>query len=174
MDRACQCSLCSALPSLAGLNPCGLAWRWVGMKAVALINSANAQRVDCDQALRAAGIDASIDRIAGDRIAARAKAAVGDGAAVVIVGGADGSVSAAAGAVAGSNAALGILPLGTLNHFARDLGICSIWTKRKAIAKDPARSIDLPAPLVFRIRPKALKVMVQHVSGKSRRSKRRA
>ena len=32
-------------------------------------------------------------------------------------------MSAVAGAVAGSDAALGVLPLGTLNHFAKDLGI---------------------------------------------------
>jgi diacylglycerol kinase family enzyme len=42
---------------------------------------------------------------------------------VVVVGGGDGSVSAAASVLAGSDLPLGILPLGTLNHFARDLGL---------------------------------------------------
>jgi diacylglycerol kinase family enzyme len=42
---------------------------------------------------------------------------------VVIVGGGDGSVRAAASALAGSDIPMGILPLGTLNHFARDLGL---------------------------------------------------
>jgi diacylglycerol kinase family enzyme len=41
----------------------------------------------------------------------------------IVVGGGDGSVRAAASVLAGSNLALGILPLGTLNHFARDLGL---------------------------------------------------
>ena len=52
-----------------------------------------------------------------------AAAAVRDGADVVIAAGGDGTVSAVAGALAGTGTALGVLPLGTLNHFARDLGI---------------------------------------------------
>ncbi len=93
------------------------------MKVVILINRAQAQAADAGQALRAAGIDGPIERVAGGRIAARARAAVKAGATLVIVGGGDGSVGAAAGALAGTRAALGILPLGTLNHFARDLGL---------------------------------------------------
>ena len=42
---------------------------------------------------------------------------------VVIVGGGDGTISAAAGALAYKDAVLGILPLGTANSFARTLGI---------------------------------------------------
>src|SRR5690242_2028222 len=42
---------------------------------------------------------------------------------IVIVGGGDGSVGTAASVLAGSEIPLGILPLGTRNHFARDLGV---------------------------------------------------
>ena len=42
---------------------------------------------------------------------------------IVIVGGGDGSVGTAASVLAGSEIPLGILPLGTRNHFARDLRV---------------------------------------------------
>jgi diacylglycerol kinase family enzyme len=41
----------------------------------------------------------------------------------VVAGGGDGTVSTVAGAVAGRGIPLGILPLGTLNHFAKDLHV---------------------------------------------------
>jgi diacylglycerol kinase family enzyme len=41
----------------------------------------------------------------------------------LVVGGGDGTVATAAGVLAGTDFPLGILPLGTFNHFARDLGI---------------------------------------------------
>lgn len=49
-------------------------------------------------------------------------AAEGD-AQVVVAGGGDGTVNAVASALLGTGKALGILPLGTLNHFAKDLGL---------------------------------------------------
>src|SRR4051794_12579023 len=41
----------------------------------------------------------------------------------IVVGGGDGTVSAAASAAAAGGLALGVLPLGTMNLFARSLGI---------------------------------------------------
>jgi diacylglycerol kinase (ATP) len=46
-----------------------------------------------------------------------------DGHDLEVVGGGDGTVSYAAGRVAGTNVALGVLPLGTANDFARTLQI---------------------------------------------------
>ena len=41
----------------------------------------------------------------------------------IIVGGGDGTIRTAAAALMGSKIPLGVLPLGTLNHFAKDLGL---------------------------------------------------
>jgi diacylglycerol kinase family enzyme len=62
----------------------------------------------------------------------------------VIVGGGDGSVQTVASVLAGSGAPLGILPLGTLNHFAKDLGIpATMEGAVEVIAAETARSVDL-------------------------------
>ena len=42
---------------------------------------------------------------------------------VVVAGGGDGTISTVASALVGTQTALGVLPLGTLNHFAKDLRI---------------------------------------------------
>ena len=42
---------------------------------------------------------------------------------VMVGGGGDGTISAVAAALVGTDTALGVLPLGTLNHFAKDLAI---------------------------------------------------
>ena len=59
----------------------------------------------------------------GPEIFARARAAaLGRGGTVVAAGG-DGTVSAVACGIVGTDSVLGVLPLGTLNHFAKDLSI---------------------------------------------------
>ena len=59
----------------------------------------------------------------GGEIAAHAERAVAQGATIIVAAGGDGTVNAVASVVAGSEAVLGILPLGTLNHFAKDLEV---------------------------------------------------
>ena len=49
--------------------------------------------------------------------------AVEDGCEALVVGGGDGTINSGASAVVGREIPLGVLPLGTLNHFAKDLGI---------------------------------------------------
>src|SRR3954468_8514087 len=59
----------------------------------------------------------------GDDISHLARRAVRENHPVVVAAGGDGTISAVAAHVAGSRSALGVLPMGTLNHFARDAGI---------------------------------------------------
>jgi len=94
--------------------------------------------------LKAAGIDAEIELIDGGDCEVRAKAAAERGDKLVIVGGGDGSISAAASALVDSKTALGVLPLGTLNHFARDLGIpADLDEAAKLIAAGHERRVDV-------------------------------
>ncbi len=58
-----------------------------------------------------------------DAVEAVRRACGQEGIDAVIVGGGDGTISAAAAAAAECGTALGILPLGTMNLFARSLGI---------------------------------------------------
>jgi diacylglycerol kinase family enzyme len=62
-----------------------------------------------------AGRSAPPDRLAFD--------AVARGDQILVAAGGDGTVGAVASAVAGSDSIMGVLPVGTLNHFARDLHI---------------------------------------------------
>jgi diacylglycerol kinase family enzyme len=59
----------------------------------------------------------------GEDVLAHARRAVEGNAQTIVAGGGDGTINAIASLVAGSNKTLGVVPLGTLNHFAKDLGI---------------------------------------------------
>jgi YegS/Rv2252/BmrU family lipid kinase len=59
----------------------------------------------------------------GNGVEARVREALRSRPEVVVAAGGDGTVSAVAALLRGTGVALGVLPTGTLNHFARDLGI---------------------------------------------------
>jgi diacylglycerol kinase family enzyme len=72
----------------------------------------------------AAGIQARIISFgSGEDAVNAARSAVKDGADAVVAAGGDGTVSTVAAALVSSETPLGVLPLGTLNHFAKDLGM---------------------------------------------------
>lgn len=59
----------------------------------------------------------------GAEIEALARRAVEDDCSPVIAGGGDGTINAVATHVVGTSRVLGVLPLGTLNHFAKDINV---------------------------------------------------
>ena len=59
----------------------------------------------------------------GEDIIASARAALERGVGTIVAGGGDGTMNAVASVVAGSKVRFGVLPMGTLNHFAKDLGV---------------------------------------------------
>jgi diacylglycerol kinase family enzyme len=70
------------------------------------------------------GIDAHIEYVAkGVNLAQLARDAVAAGHEIVVAAGGDGTLSATASALVATDVAFGVLPVGTLNHFARDLNI---------------------------------------------------
>jgi diacylglycerol kinase family enzyme len=102
------------------------------MRRVAFLNAsagglagyaADAAAARVAAALAAGGLDCAVETVAPGELAERVRRARDGGAEAVIVGGGDGSLNTAAGLLAGSGTALGVLPLGTFNHFAKDLGI---------------------------------------------------
>lgn len=96
------------------------------------------------RALEQAGVEADIDLIVGDDCAVRSTEAAERGDPLLIVGGGDGTIGAVAAALVGSETALGILPLGTLNHFARDLGIpAGLDEAAQLIAGATERRVDV-------------------------------
>jgi diacylglycerol kinase family enzyme len=95
-------------------------------------------------ALSAAGIDAEVELLSGGDCAIRARAVAERGDSLLIVGGGDGTIGAAASALIGTKTKLGILPFGTLNHFARDLGIpAGLEEAAAAIANGRERRVDV-------------------------------
>jgi diacylglycerol kinase family enzyme len=97
------------------------------MGSVAIIvnqqsGSADSRGTEPEGAVRQAGLEARILRTRADELVTTAERAAADGCILVAAGG-DGTVSTIASVAARTHATFGVIPLGTLNHFARDAGI---------------------------------------------------
>lgn len=55
---------------------------------------------------------------------------------MVVAGGGDGTINAVASAIVGTDTVLGVLPVGTLNHFAKDAGIPTDLAKAVTLLRD--------------------------------------
>lgn len=99
-------------------------------RAVVIVNEGAGQGHDGERvaALRdkfaAVDIEADVTLAgSGEEMTGAALAALDSGIGLVVAGGGDGTMNAVASVLAGSGATFGVLPMGTLNHFARDLNI---------------------------------------------------
>jgi diacylglycerol kinase family enzyme len=95
--------------------------------------------------LRDAGLDAELVLAKdGDEMIASAKRALQQGVKLIAAGGGDGTINAVASVVAGSGVHFGVLPLGTLNHFAKDLGIpLELADAVRNLAEGTPRKVDV-------------------------------
>ncbi|MFF2245919.1 lipid kinase [Arthrobacter sp. NPDC058130] len=89
--------------------------------------------------------------LSGADLAGTLDRVLADGHDMIVVGGGDGTVSYAAGRVAGTNVMLGVLPLGTANDFARTLELpnnlaeaCATVAEGKVVDIDLGRANGAP------------------------------
>jgi YegS/Rv2252/BmrU family lipid kinase len=81
---------------------------------------------------------------AGAKLGIRARAAVEAGCRVLVAAGGDGTVNAVASAVVGRETPLGVLPVGTLNHFAKDVGLpLDLPDAVRIVAQGAVRQVDV-------------------------------
>lgn len=92
----------------------------------------------------AAGADIEVVELAADiDCALEIRDRIGHGTTLIIAAGGDGTVHHVLQAVVNTEARLAVLPLGTYNHFARDLGIPLAWRDALAVALGgQSRQID--------------------------------
>jgi len=87
-------------------------------------NDAERARAQIERAFDEARQPAEIRLLTkGSQIESGARGALGDGFDIIVAAGGDGTIAGIAGFLRGSGAAMGIIPLGTFNYFARSLDI---------------------------------------------------
>lgn len=93
---------------------------------------------------REAGRDVRVTTAMGKGIERAARAAVTDGCELLVAGGGDGTIGTVAALAAEAGIRFGVLPLGTRNHFARDLGLpLDLDGAMQVILAGATRRVDL-------------------------------
>jgi diacylglycerol kinase family enzyme len=96
------------------------------------------------ETLHKAGHRLDVESVAGQDIEAALAKAAASRADIVLAGGGDGTVSAAAAVLMGKKKALAILPAGTMNLFARGVGIpLSLDAAVEAFASGKLKAVDM-------------------------------
>ena len=121
-------------------------------KRIAVIANAGARACaggDVAETLKAAfakqGAEPTIHLVCdGSKLTETAQAAIDAGCDVLVAAGGDGTVSAVAAVAAQAGVTLGVLPLGTLNHFAKDVGLPQTLDAAAAVVVEGIeREVDL-------------------------------
>jgi YegS/Rv2252/BmrU family lipid kinase len=96
------------------------------------------------EAFRASNLDAHFSFAeSGEQLLEMAKAAAQSDCQTIVAAGGDGTISAVAAAISKSGKTLGVLPLGTLNHFSKDLNIpAELEESVRIIAENHTAEID--------------------------------
>jgi diacylglycerol kinase family enzyme len=123
------------------------------LRAHAVINSRSGAAADkspgeveklLTSAFAEGGRKLTVEMVEPDQVEAKLGQAANGDADAIIAGGGDGTVRTAASLLLNSNKALGILPLGTINRLARDLGIpLDLDEAALTLAKAEVKAIDV-------------------------------
>lgn len=121
-----------------------------GHRAIVLLNAAAGRVTEAlasDVRARFASQGWSVDLAMDDTgagLAVRATDAVDAGYTLVVAGGGDGSLNTIAGRLVGTEVAMGVLPVGTRNHFAKALGLPLGWPEAvDLIVRARPRGVDV-------------------------------
>lgn len=101
-------------------------------------------KTEIEQAFEAHNLEANV-LVAenGEDLMKLAERAAQSDAKIIVAGGGDGTISGVASKIIGTNKTLGVLPLGTLNHFSKDLQIPQDLTEAvRVIAENYTQEID--------------------------------
>jgi len=123
------------------------------MKILVILNSLSGQgsspggenkAEEIGKAFQAIGVDAQVRCAEAPDITAFTKRSMDSGFDAVVAAGGDGTINAVAAALVGTSIPLGIIPLGTLNHFARDLRIpFKLQEAARTVAEGKIHEIDV-------------------------------
>lgn len=113
------------------------------VEILALVNKdAGTADAACEALGNAGGF--RVERIAPSELADRVRGALARGERRILVAGGDGSIATAAAAMRGKSCELAILPGGTLNHLAQDLGLPEDLSEAAKVATgETTRCIDV-------------------------------
>jgi diacylglycerol kinase family enzyme len=109
----------------------------------AIVNVASGTADEAREALAASGAF-DVHEVQPTEIASTVKKLVEGGARRILVAGGDGTIGTAAAQLVETPAELAVLPGGTLNHFAKDLGISTVAAEAVLLASgDACRGVDV-------------------------------